>query len=250
MLESHEIAVAARAFGVSPMQVGRDHLISHLLLALANGPTDDTVVFYGGTALARTHLPTLRLSEDIDLWAHDPEAILSGLQSDLPRRMRREYPDLQVSVHRGSMMLVQSPDGSQVRLDVRRPTHEFSECIPSARREVVLRYSDLPRAVSLTTPTIEGFVATKHLAWVDRHAPRDLIDLGGLAGLGALTTTANDLVECVRGFGVATHELAGIPDATERAWQGELGHQMASLPEPEAVLKKIRDAWGTSIASN
>ena len=28
----------------------------------------DDVVFFGGTALTRTHLPDLRLSEDIDCW--------------------------------------------------------------------------------------------------------------------------------------------------------------------------------------
>ncbi|ONI63410.1 hypothetical protein ALI44B_01375 [Leifsonia sp. ALI-44-B] len=46
----------------------RDHLISRILASLAQSVSDD-VVFIGGTALARTHLPELRLSEDVDLIA-------------------------------------------------------------------------------------------------------------------------------------------------------------------------------------
>lgn len=58
----------ATQFGVSPEQVERDHLISHLLAAIADRFAD-RVHFIGGTALARTHLPDGRLSEDIDLVA-------------------------------------------------------------------------------------------------------------------------------------------------------------------------------------
>ena len=68
MLAPAELAAVADAFGVSDAQVRRDHLISHLLAALS-GSARDRVVFFGGTALSRTHLPDGRLSEDLDLWA-------------------------------------------------------------------------------------------------------------------------------------------------------------------------------------
>jgi predicted nucleotidyltransferase component of viral defense system len=55
-------------FGVDSEQVARDHVISHALAAISSLSTDD-VVFFGGTALSRTHLTELRLSEDIDLIA-------------------------------------------------------------------------------------------------------------------------------------------------------------------------------------
>ncbi|MQY24431.1 hypothetical protein NRB20_75670 [Nocardia sp. RB20] len=55
-------------FGVSPEQVERDHLISHLLAAISRG-FGDRLHFIGGTALARTHLVGGRLSEDIDMVA-------------------------------------------------------------------------------------------------------------------------------------------------------------------------------------
>ena len=61
---------AAQQFGVAPEQVERDHLISHLLGFLSD-QFGDRIHFIGGTALAWTHLPSGRLSEDIDLIAAD-----------------------------------------------------------------------------------------------------------------------------------------------------------------------------------
>lgn len=60
-------AVIAR-FGVALGRVVRDQVMSHALAAIATLSTD-SVVFFGGTALSRTLLPDLRLSEDIDLIA-------------------------------------------------------------------------------------------------------------------------------------------------------------------------------------
>jgi predicted nucleotidyltransferase component of viral defense system len=63
-----EAAAVAAAFGVAPEQVRRDHLISHILGALSQDHREE-LIFFGGTALARSYLPASRLSEDIDLIA-------------------------------------------------------------------------------------------------------------------------------------------------------------------------------------
>jgi predicted nucleotidyltransferase component of viral defense system len=55
-------------FGFADDQVRRDHAISHILGAISNNLRDD-VIFFGGTALSRTHLVHARLSEDIDMIA-------------------------------------------------------------------------------------------------------------------------------------------------------------------------------------
>lgn len=60
----------AKSFGVSFAQVDRDRAISVILSAIA--PRAHDFVFYGGTALSRTALPELRLSEDIDLLSRGP----------------------------------------------------------------------------------------------------------------------------------------------------------------------------------
>ena len=67
-MDPGEEAAVAEQFGVARPQVRRDHLISHLLAALSRHLADD-VIFFGGTALARSLAPDGRLSEDIDLLA-------------------------------------------------------------------------------------------------------------------------------------------------------------------------------------
>lgn len=61
-------------FGVDDEQIRRDHAISHMLAALSRMPEADDLIFFGGTALSRTLLPALRLSEDIDLITRAPRA--------------------------------------------------------------------------------------------------------------------------------------------------------------------------------
>ncbi|WP_433757361.1 nucleotidyl transferase AbiEii/AbiGii toxin family protein [Nocardia sp. CA-135398] len=84
-------------FGVSPEQVERDYLISHLLAAVSRG-FGDRLHFIGGTALARTHLVSGRLSEDIDLVALDNRTVLAAeLDAALPRSVARSYGRLEWS---------------------------------------------------------------------------------------------------------------------------------------------------------
>jgi hypothetical protein len=96
MLEPDALADMAAAFGVAEDQVRRDHLISHLLFALAQLKLP--VVFFGGTTLARTHLTDsgtgARLSEDVDLYSAVRKETAATLDEELPRRLRREFPRL------------------------------------------------------------------------------------------------------------------------------------------------------------
>lgn len=88
-MNDDERDVVAAQFGVSTEQVERDHLISHVLAFLSTS-VEDQVQFIGGTALARTHLPTGRLSEDIDLIAiDDRKSVAASLDAALPRALSR-----------------------------------------------------------------------------------------------------------------------------------------------------------------
>jgi predicted nucleotidyltransferase component of viral defense system len=82
--------IAAR-FGVAPAQVERDHLIS-FVLAFLSAKLQERLYFIGGTALARTHLPNGRLSEDIDLIAVGDRSVLAyELDAALPRAFPRTH---------------------------------------------------------------------------------------------------------------------------------------------------------------
>ncbi len=87
-----EWAAVAERFGVDMEQVRRDHLISHLLGAIAAGVPTDDVVFFGGTALSRTHLTDARLSEDIDLIALAPRVdVAAQIEAAVRRGLARSH---------------------------------------------------------------------------------------------------------------------------------------------------------------
>lgn len=61
MLTTAELRRWVSHFGVPEQQIRRDHLLSHVLQALAR--LDMELVFFGGTSLCRTHLVDWRLAE-------------------------------------------------------------------------------------------------------------------------------------------------------------------------------------------
>lgn len=93
MLENAELATVAHLFGVADTQVCRDHFVSHLLgeIARLDDELDLGLVFYGGTALARTHLDHGRLSEDVDLFCTERKTAVAALTDQLPNAIRRTH---------------------------------------------------------------------------------------------------------------------------------------------------------------
>lgn len=249
MLDPEEAAAVAARFGVAEPQVERDHLISHLLAVLGRRLAD-RVVFFGGTALARAYLPDGRLSEDIDLLAHGATRtqVAAQLEAELPRGVRREYPGLSwrppltaVREHEPAVLL--TPGGLTVRVqlldEVGYPAW------PLVRRDLHQRYSDAAPA-ALLVPTEPALVAWKTMAWLDRHAARDLYDLWQLAGTDAITPAAAELFARHGPTGRPPRpELLGdAPD--EAAWQRDLGGQTRLRITAATALHAVRAAWAAA----
>jgi len=246
VLNSEETIRWAAAFGAAPEQIAKDHLVSHVIAAIGASPLAERIVLVGGTGLARTHLPHLRLSEDIDLWAEPAGATLQGLAADLPGRLRREFPACRLdrdSPESGSLL---TRAGMRLRLQVLAYGAEYRRCLAVEIRPVILRYSDLPETVEMRVPTLAGFASMKHIAWAERAAPRDLVDLMGIAEINGLDADAAAMVRCLRGSGVADHELRRVPDHTRRAWVVDLARQMKQVPDPDEALRVVRQAWGSA----
>jgi hypothetical protein len=110
------------------------------------------------------------------------------------------------------------------------------------RRNIDLRYTDLRHETELTVPVRSSFAAMKHLAWVDRTAPRDLADLAGFAANGALDGEADAMVKCLRGFGVNSRDIDRLPERTRRVWIVDLAHQMGQPPDPDHALSAVQEA--------
>lgn len=248
MLEHDELVAVADLFGVAEDQVLRDHLISHVLAALADIAPD--VLFVGGTALARTHLADAaaggRLSEDVDLWVPDRAAVATVLDERLPRQLRREFPGTVWSPPLRSTKSAIEPGvlvtTEDLRVRVQLLDHEDWARWPAEAVRIETRYSDIAPDVTLRVPTLPAFAAMKTLAWADRHAARDLYDLARLAELGALTREAAELVRDATGVSVQKYDFASLPAGLE--WQSQLAHQTRDLPEPERCLELVRDAYG------
>jgi predicted nucleotidyltransferase component of viral defense system len=252
MLEPEELATVADAFGVSEAQVQRDHFISHILAAIA--ASESQVTFFGGTALARTHLADsvegARLSEDIDLYTDQRGHVASILDRELPALLRREFPgavwDPSISEVRSvdSGQLV-SREGLRVRVQLLDSGnhHLHLARFPTETREVLLRYSDLAGAVTMRVPTIQSFAAMKLMAWMDRHTARDLYDLAGLARLGALDQTSAELVREASGLSVRSHFFTKEP----KDWAAQLAHQTGGLISASQCLSTVRSALSVAL---
>jgi len=249
VLDPAEAATVAEKFGVSDDQVRRDHLISHLLAALARH-VPDAVVFFGGTALARTHLPEGRLSEDIDLYARPARAdVVAAVEAALETGVLREYgrltwePSL-AAVRDTVPAILRTQDGLIVRVQLLDPASHPSW--PTERRALHQRYSDAP-AATLTVPTLPAFVASKTTAWHDRHAPRDLYDLWGLATLGALDADAAALFARHGPTGRAPRAWMFRDPPAAEDWNRQLGSQTRIAVDPTEALTVVRDAWEATV---
>jgi Nucleotidyl transferase AbiEii toxin, Type IV TA system len=247
MLQPTDRARVAETFGADDAQIVRDHFISHLLLGLAElEPTG--AVFFGGTALARTHVPTSRLSEDIDLYAVDRAVVAQILTEQWPRTVRREYPRLVwdpplTSVPDVEPALLRSPDdGIAVRVQLLKADATYQRW-PTELTTIERRYADTA-PVALRVPTRCAFVAMKAAAWRDRHAARDLFDLAQLASVGAIDSSAVQLLQDVTGTPLVSADLADLPRGLE--WETQLGHQTRLTTNAATCLAAVRDQWAAA----
>jgi len=204
------------------------------------------VVFFGGTALARTHLPGGRLSEDLDLLAVARRAdVAAELEHALVIGVRREYGTLSwdprlTAVSGATSAVLRTRDGLTVRVQLLDATGY--PAWPTENRQLIQRYSDAP-AASLHVPTRAAFVAAKTTAWHDRHAGRDLYDLWGLAHLGAIDADAASLFARLGPTGRPPTVWMFDRAPTLEDWQAQLGGQTRIAVSPAEALQTVRSAW-------
>jgi predicted nucleotidyltransferase component of viral defense system len=237
-------SVAAQ-FGVSSEQVERDHLISHVLAFLGTS-VGDQVQFIGGTALARTHLPAGRLSEDIDLIAIDNrKSVAAALDAALPRALARSHGRLTLDTMLSDVAstrpaILRSPSGLSVRIQLLSARDRV--VWPSERRVLVQRYTDAPTA-ELLVPTLPAFAASKTSTWADRHGARDLWDLWALSELGAIDQRAADLY---RRHGPTNRPPSArlfTKAPTDGEWRAQLAGQTRITVSAHQALAAVREAW-------
>lgn len=244
MLDEDEAVFFANKFGVAESQVRRDYMISHTLGALAASVADD-VIFFGGTALTRTYLPDLRLSEDIDLIAKgDRSATAAAIQRAIVKNLRRTVgipeftPALADTRHpEPAVMAI-----DETRIQIQLLSQTGYPAWPSEMR-IEQRYSDAPPA-QLRVLTPPAFAAAKLSAWNDRRAARDLYDMWAMATDGMIDADA------VRLF--SRHGPFTSPDAvsfddvpSEEQWASALAHQCRLKVGASEAAATVQNAWTT-----
>lgn len=245
MLDPAEEVAVADQFGVAPAQVRRDHLVSHLLAALSSHLAQE-VVFFGGTALARSLVPDGRLSEDIDLLAvRRRSEVVAAVEEHLVRGVRREYPGLRWepplrAVRDAEAAVLITPEGVTVRVQLLDPVGYAPW--PTTPTDLVQRYSDAPPA-RLRVPTAASFAAWKTVAWADRAAARDLYDLWTLSRLGAIDGEAADLFARYGPTNRRPSDDLFRTGPTEQRWRRDLGGQLRLDVTAADALARVRAAW-------
>ncbi len=239
--EDERLAIEIQ-FGVDSEQVSRDHVISHALAAIASVGTDD-VVFFGGTALSRTHLTEVRLSEDIDLIALGNRAEIGDrIEDAITRQFRATLGAVTFTPH---IRDTRHPDPSvmqvgSTRIQIQLLSSEGYPAWPTELADIEQRYSDAPPA-RLRVLTPAGFVASKLSSWNDREAPRDLYDLWALATAGKIDAEASAVFGKYGPYTSASKvSFTRLP--TDAEWEGSLGHQCLIQVTPKEAASVVRDA--------
>jgi len=249
-LDPAEAARWRSHFGVTDSEIVHDFVISQALRVLA--PHADRFVFYGGTALSRTFLDGLRLSEDLDLLSIGPrkdaaalldEALRLGLEEQFGAvegqpRLTRVKTDTQACLY----------SVGELAIKIQLINGEHYTPWPRQTTQVSLRYDGL-EDVTLTTYTPEAFVGAKTAAWCDRNAARDLYDLWALARRGYINADAAQTFQrCGPTSGYPRPWLFPGRPPSDEAWSDALGHLCVLQVGSQEAYRSVLDSWQAAVA--
>lgn len=249
-LTEAEAETWAAHFGVGEDQIRHDFAISCVLQELSAHA--DLFVFYGGTALSRTILDGLRLSEDIDLLTVGPrksaamvldEAIRSGMERqfgliDAHPRLPDTRTDTQACLY----------DIAEVTVQIQLISGDNYTPWSRQNSQVSLRYGGLGD-VTMTTYTAAGFVGAKTSAWCDttRNAPRDLYDLWALARKGHINSSAaREFRRCGPTASYPRQWMFPKPPSAAQ-WEDALAHLCRVAVGPNEAYETVVAAWGAAV---
>ncbi|GAA2183120.1 hypothetical protein GCM10009785_25300 [Brooklawnia cerclae] len=252
-LSEDDIVAQQRHFGVSRDQVKHDFAVSHLLDAISN--VSDKFIFYGGTALSRTVLNGLRLSEDVDLLSVGPRQVAAVALDGAIRG----------SLERNFGLVEANPRLDQVRTDtdaclyrigrvtvrVQLINGEHYASWPTQSSTVSMRYSGMIGR-GMTTFTPSGFACAKLSAWCDttRDAPRDLYDLWAMAQQGMINADAAVTFRRLGPSGGYPRRWMFPEKApTQNQWHDSIGHQCTPQVGPAEAYERVVAAWVTAVSA-
>lgn len=164
----------------TPEQIEQDLLLSRAMCAIAEHRLlGDELVFRGGTALHKVHLPEpLRYSEDLDYVRTTAGGIgtITGGLLDLGRELGFEVTS-RISAHPKVYWRTTSTAGAPLRLKIEVNTHERSPALPVVKIPYTVDSGWWSGSSELLTFQPPELIATKLRALFQRSKGRDLFDL-------------------------------------------------------------------------
>jgi uncharacterized protein len=253
VIDDAEIRRRAATLGVQQDHVERDYVLNHLLAQVS--AFSGSLIFRGGTALARVYWPDFRLSEDLDF-------ITPGKGEDIERVERRAVQGAKETTGIELRLEFGPPRGDRSRSTVDWATDWGSvgsllvdvvrgerPALAAENRELDLAYSDLPDDHAISVLPLADILGSKWGVLDERDEPRDLFDVW--FALTQASVTFEDLALGHR----ARYGYAPIPafltraERLRQAWHDRLAHQMKELPDFDEVvgnLRSIVEKWESS----
>jgi predicted nucleotidyltransferase component of viral defense system len=257
MIPRVEVFGLAHQAGVGERIIEKDHVLSWLLIAIAESGLRGRMAFKGGTALKKIYFPEYRFSEDLDFTligtlSHDDlvvslEALLPSLLDRVNLRVELDTAELtafdSTTVQLSYVGPLQARMGSRsLKMDFTRGELLVNQPMMKGLKA---QYSDYPSA-AISAYTKREILAEKLCALMGRTEPRDLYDVWWL-----LEASTIDPVLLSHDFAVKAnhkrHRAAGLDEALEakaarfeRQWQTRLAEQVTDLPYFDEVMRAVR----------
>jgi predicted nucleotidyltransferase component of viral defense system len=246
MIRDVEIRNRARGLGVDTELVRKDHVLNHVLAAVAESANE--IAFRGGTALARVYWPDFRISEDLDFLVEgELRQATEVVERAVGIAAERSGTILTVEVTHPASDMVRAIvwwGERQLAVDLNRAERP---ALPIDRRELNLPYSDLsPKRRRIGVIALEEILANKWFMLDDRKEARDLFDLW--TGICGRDVSVVSIAEAFKAKYRAQPGLWRIDRARrlEAAWEERLDHQVADLPPFREAFDEIHariQAW-------
>jgi predicted nucleotidyltransferase component of viral defense system len=244
MIDDAEIRRRASSLGVQQDHVERDYVLNHILAHVSADP--GSLIFRGGTALARVYWPDFRLSEDLDFITPGSGEDIEGIERRAVRRAK-ETTGIELSLDFGA------PRGDRSRSIVNWTTDWGSAgsllidvvrgekpALSEEGRELNLPYSDLADDRALPVLPLADILGSKWGMLDERDEPRDLFDVW------FALRNASVPFEALASGHRARYGYDPIPgfltraERLRRAWRERLAPQMKDLPDFDKVLRDVR----------
>ncbi|HFA50707.1 MAG TPA: nucleotidyl transferase AbiEii/AbiGii toxin family protein [Bacteroidetes bacterium] len=250
---------------VRPQQIEKDYIISWLLWGISkHGFLKNALIFKGGTCLKKIHIEDYRYSEDIDFTLNpDMEDGISNANiyaafMEVFTKIKEtaniglSIPEGSKDVHGASGSLKFYIDyigplgghGGHVKTDITRGEKlEFD----IENKKVKHSYSDLDEEGEYNVQCygLKEIVIEKMVAMMARTVPRDLYDFDYLTDIEGIEVQ-DVFYEFER---KAKHKgqdpalfidkVTGKQKTYEKAWQGNLGHQVKELSNFKGVWRSV-----------